>query len=396
MAKYESVVTIRGTIDDLTFRHTAEGKIVGKKTGPTRERVLTHENFELTRTNAREFKQAIMDATLLRRALGGMLDGVRCTTLNGHMNGLLHKAGQADKQHRYGSRCAAGGDVSVLTGFDLNKKLSLDTVLRVRPTHSLDATTGKMNIQIAPFIAYKRKGYPKEATHIRMVSGAVLVNFSNDSYSNNIQRSELLPLSRKTPGAICLEYQINGKPGDVLVQVMGIQLYKLVDGEEVLVKGGAVKILEALRKGNEAEREEGNEASRHQGNEGECAEEEKRQEVARIPETRIESKLHETIEEYSEATRQAAYAEGSSGEEPACGDCADRTSRIYKRPRPFHILQLERPAMHGQWRPRGGCNRQRPFQKPRTGTCGQRKCGTAQCQPYKRGTRNEIILHTKK
>lgn len=70
MAKYESIVTIRGTIDGLTFRDTAEGKIVGKKTGPSREKVLTHENFELTRNNASEFRQAIKDARLLRWALG--------------------------------------------------------------------------------------------------------------------------------------------------------------------------------------------------------------------------------------------------------------------------------------------------------------------------------------
>lgn len=91
MAKYESIVTIHGTIDDLTFRDTPEGKIVGRKTGPTREKVLTHKNFELTRINASEFGQAIKDARLLRHALGSVLDGVRCTTLNGHVNGLLHK-----------------------------------------------------------------------------------------------------------------------------------------------------------------------------------------------------------------------------------------------------------------------------------------------------------------
>jgi hypothetical protein len=247
MAKYESMITIRGTIDDLTFRNTAEGKIVGKKTGPTRERVLTHENFELTRTNAREFGQAIKDATLLRRALGSILDGIRCTTLNGHVNGLLHKVGQADKQHPYGSRCAAAGDIGLLTGIDLNKSLSLDTILREQPAHHLDAARGNMQVQIAPFIAYKRKGYPKEATHFRMVSGGILINFSNDSYSNNIQRSELLPLSRKTPEVICLEHQLNGKPDDAMLLVLGIQLYKLVNGNEVLVKGGAVRILETVR-----------------------------------------------------------------------------------------------------------------------------------------------------
>jgi|GEM_PF-734289 len=265
MAKYESIVTIRGTIDGLTFRDTQEGKVVGRKTGPTREKVLTHENFKRTRSNASEFKQAVHDARLLRRALGSILDGVSCTTLNGHVNGLVHRVSKTDQLNDYGNRCAAGGDVSILTGFDLNKKLSLDTVLRVQPVHRLDAATGMMKVRIASFIAYKRKGYSKEATHFRMVSGGVALNFSNNSYSNNIQMSGLLPLSRKTPDDIWLEHQVNGKLGDVLIQVVGIQLYKLVNGKEVLVKGGAVRILEAVKKGNEA--------MRHQGNEGEGVEE---------------------------------------------------------------------------------------------------------------------------
>jgi len=265
MAKYESIVTIRGTIDDLTFRNTAEGNIVGRKTGPTREKVLTHENFKRTRNNASEFKQAVHDARLLRRALGSLLDGVRCTTLNGHVNGLLYRVCKADKEHDYGSRSAAGGDVGILTGFDLNKKLSLDTVLPMQLVHRLDGATGMMKVRIAPFIAYKRKGYSKEATHFRMVSGGVVLNFRDNRYSNNIQTSGLLPLSRKTPGDICLEHQLNGKEGDVFIQVVGIQLYKLVNGKEVLVKGGAVRILEAVKKGNEA--------MRHQGNEGERVDE---------------------------------------------------------------------------------------------------------------------------
>lgn len=282
MAKYESIVTIRGTIDDLTFRNTAEGKIVGAKTGPTRERVLTDEKFAQTRNNASEFKQAIKDARLLRRALSSMLDGVRCATLNGHVNGLLYAIAKEDKLNDYGSRCAEAGDIGVMTGFDFNHALSLDTALPVKPAHSLDAATGLMKVEIPSFIAYKKKGYPKEATHFRIVSGGALVNFSNNNYSNKIQVSDLLPLSRKTPGDICLEHQLNTKPGDVLVQVVGIQLYKLVNGEAVLVKGGTVRILNAARiavtriedelheiveeEGNEALRE-GNKALRQQGTE---------------------------------------------------------------------------------------------------------------------------------
>lgn len=250
-----------------------------------------------------------------------MLDGVRCTTLNGHVNGLLHKVCKEDKLNGYGSRCAAGGDIGLLTGFDLNKKLSLNTVLPVQPVHSLDSTTGNMKVQISSFIAYKRKGYPQEATHFRMVSGGVLVNFSDDGYSNNIQTSELLPLSRKTPGDICLEHRLNGKPGDVMVQVLGILLYKLVNGKEVLVKGGAVRILEARMAETRIEDE------LHEVLE------------ARILETRIDGELHEIVEEEDLKGSEALSQKGHEGKERQQG-----------------IKVLSLPIVHQAAR-RGGRNR---------------------------------------
>ncbi|NII24370.1 hypothetical protein HB364_04740 [Pseudoflavitalea sp. X16] len=247
MAKYESIVTIRGTIDDLTFRKTAEGKVVGAKTGPTREKVLTHENFARTRHYAHEFKQAVKDATLLRRALGSLLDGVRCTTLNGDMHGLLRAVSRQDPTSDLGSRCASAGDVGVLTGFDFNQNLTLATALPVKIQQSLDAATGLMKVQLPSFIAYKRRAFRQEATHFRILSVGIAVNFDKQEYCSKIQTSDLLPLSRKTPGPIYLEHALNAKSGDVLVQVLGIQLYRLDKGKEVLVKGGAVQILEAAR-----------------------------------------------------------------------------------------------------------------------------------------------------
>jgi hypothetical protein len=72
----------------------------------------------------------------------------------------------------------------------------------------------------------------------------------DERYFNHIKRSELLPLSKKTPGSICLEHLLNTGPGDALVQVMGIEFYKLVNGKEVLVKGDAMRILKTIRHKN--------------------------------------------------------------------------------------------------------------------------------------------------
>jgi hypothetical protein len=115
----------------------------------------------------------------------------------------------------------------------------------------MDAAKGLLQLELPSFIARRKKRFPKEATHFRIVSCGAVVDFAHDCYSNTIKTSDLLPLGKKTPDAICLEHRLKAGPGEVLLQVMGIQFYKVVNGKEELLKGGAVRILAAALIANE-------------------------------------------------------------------------------------------------------------------------------------------------
>lgn len=247
MAKVISFIKLSGTIDDITFRKTAEGNIAGRKTGPSREKVLNDPNFDQTRRNAGEFKLAVRDAKLLRHSLDHALNGVKRTTLNAHVTGLLHAAALQDQEHDLGCRYAASGDLSKFEGFEFGQQLSLDVALPISITQHFNIASGSMKTEIPPFIARKRKGFPAAATHFRIVSAGAAINFEEGRFVNDIKKSPLFPLRKQTPNAICLDHALKCAPGDVAVQVLGIQFFTLVNGKEVLVKGGAVKILAAER-----------------------------------------------------------------------------------------------------------------------------------------------------
>lgn len=245
MARIIGPIKVRGKLDDLVCRDTEFGNIIQRKTGPRREQVLQHKSFDLTRRNAGEFKLASGHATLLRRAMGETLQSVRSSSLNGYVIKLMHRISRLDLHSEYGFRHAAGGDLGLLAGFDFNQTLLLEQALPVCFTHSLDIASGNVRLQLPSFIARKKKVYPPAATHFRIVSCAAVIDFTDDRYSNHTRKSELLPLGKSTPGAICLEHQLAVQPGETLIQVMGIHFYKIVDGQEVLLKGGAMRILEA-------------------------------------------------------------------------------------------------------------------------------------------------------
>lgn len=245
MAKYDSLFTIHGTIDGLTFRETAEGKIVGAKTGPTREQVLSSDRFTLTRYNAAEFKQSVQAATLLRRALDEALEGLRCTSLNGHVNGLLHRLTRSDTVNDFGQRCASAGDIQVLKDFEFNRQLGFSDAAGGAIEHQLDGNRGVSTVFVAPYQAYKKKAFNREATHFRLVSGVVAIDFTNRRYQRQLVFSELLPLSRKTPRTLELCSKVPVQAGQAMVQVLGIQLFEMKACGPALVKGGALRILDA-------------------------------------------------------------------------------------------------------------------------------------------------------
>jgi hypothetical protein len=137
--------------------------------------VLTCEKFDHTRRNAGEFRLAIKNATLLRRALGEAIGGVRNQSLSGNMNKLLRKAASQDKLNEFGARQTVG-DVSFLTGFEFNPDLLLETVLPVKFRQSLAIQSGTVRLQLPSFMVRRKKGFPKEATHFRIVSCGSVVN----------------------------------------------------------------------------------------------------------------------------------------------------------------------------------------------------------------------------
>jgi hypothetical protein len=246
MAKLVGLLKLRGSIDDLSFRETEDGIVVGMKPGPSRERVLTHENFKRTRLNASEFKLAVRSATLLRRALDTAIDGVRTTKLSGRMNGLLYSVADRDAEHDLGYRCAATGDVSRLEGFEFNHKLSLDYALPVIFEQHLDAVSGRAQVSIPSFIARRRKGFPKEATHFKIVSCVAAVDFDQDRCTRQIAESDMQPLSKQMP-AVELRHQLVGKPGEAMVHTLGMVFYKVEEGKAVLLRGGAMQVVVAVR-----------------------------------------------------------------------------------------------------------------------------------------------------
>jgi hypothetical protein len=183
---------------------------------------------------------------LLRHALGYLTRALRDPKFNSHVIKQMHLVAFSDTESEYGSRHANKGNLQLLEGFDLNHELSLERALPVRLEHSLDMTTGTIQLRVPSCIVRRKKVLPAGATHFKIVSCAAALNFDRHRYTNTIAESELLPLSKQVQ-AVELEHSLVGKPGQVMVHTVGMVFYKVEEGKVELLRGGMMRVVEVVR-----------------------------------------------------------------------------------------------------------------------------------------------------
>jgi len=245
MAKQDGLFPLIGTIDNLTFSKSPFGYLAKKKTGPTRKQVLKNKQFERTRENAADFKTAVRTATLVRQSLRPILRGSANIWLNGRMNRLLLQAVRSDKTHSRGQKAMQPAALSIIKGFEINHQNTFSRRKGVPCKIKKNTRKSVMQLTIPSFIPTTALTPPDGATHFEIVSISATVDFNKNTWSNAIERSSLIAISRRKTKPLSLQHPITGKAGEAQLQAVGVLFYKMIDGLEKLLKGGAGKVVEA-------------------------------------------------------------------------------------------------------------------------------------------------------
>jgi hypothetical protein len=243
MAKVISPFQIRGSIGDLTFFVNEFGQQVKPKSGPTEWHIKKQGSFKNAHRNAAEWKRATAAAQRLRMAMGSLLDGVKNMRLSGRMIAQMLKVIQADPVHDWGERVIGAGDPSVLTGFEFNHNLSLDDALPLNVENCYTVDAGKVSLQVPAFRLRKKKVLPPKATHYQLVSCVLTVDFDKRRSRQDKQESPLLAMGRQSGAPFCPEHVLaSDTPG--CFWLLGIKFYTMVNDQPVLLKGGALRVMQ--------------------------------------------------------------------------------------------------------------------------------------------------------
>ena len=139
---------------------------------------------------------------------------------------------------------AIAGHLHKLTGFEFNNNQALATILRVSCKAAVNPVNGTMQINFASFIPIKHITAPADATHFKIISVGAAIDFTNQKFTNSYGYTPLLPIDKKTVKPVCMQHQPEAITGQCLLLAAGIVFYKMEDGFEQMIKGGALKIVE--------------------------------------------------------------------------------------------------------------------------------------------------------
>lgn len=236
MARQESIITLVGSIGELSFYNSKYGPIVRRKGGPGAKKIKKGENFERVREHNREFGACGKAGGAMRRAFSRMLRESQETTTVSRLIKLLFAVKNLDgtsvrgaRNIRLGLGTAAGK--ALLKGFEFNAGAPLDAVLK--KTYQLSAGAGSLSI--SGFKPRQHLKVPKGATEVCLRYAVLEMDFDSSEWRLYQSTDTVVPISNSAV-PVLLDSGCPAMSPHCLVGVLQVCFYQDINGQLYALK----------------------------------------------------------------------------------------------------------------------------------------------------------------
>lgn len=243
MARQKGIIKLEGTIADITFYKSKDGHMAREKGGVPGDRIANDPAFQRTRENGAEFGRAGKAGKILRNAIRGLLQNAKDSKVVSRLTTEMVKVIQADATSQRGLRNVIDGEAAMLNGFDFNINSKLSTTLYALFAAAINRVAGTIILNVPPFIPLNMIAAPSGATHYKIVSAGVEIDFENEVSRSDLQESAILPWDNALSVDLTLTNNITPNSTNVLFAMLGIQFYQEVNGVKYPLKNGAFNSL---------------------------------------------------------------------------------------------------------------------------------------------------------
>lgn len=247
MARQRGIMKLEGTIGDITFYKSKDGFLAKEKGGIPADRIANDPAFQRTRENGAEFGSAGKAGKVLRTAIRGMLQNAKDPRVVSRLTTEMLKVIQADATSQRGLRNVIDGEAELLEGFDFNINAKLGTTIYAPFTATINRAAGELKVDIPAFIPINMIAAPVGASHFKIVSAGVEVDFENESYVTDYSETAELPWDNVATAVINHVNNVTAASTKPLFLILGIQFYQEVNGTKYSLKNGAFNSLSIVK-----------------------------------------------------------------------------------------------------------------------------------------------------
>ena len=231
MAKQSGILKLRGTVDDITFKNTKHGYIMGAKSRLDANAIRTRPSFLLTRQSNAEFGRAAKGGALLRQAFSDQLQKSKDGNVVIRMMKLLLQVIKGDTTSSRGKRNIPSGNLALLSGFNFNANALFPEVFTAPESDTVDRVAGTVTVSIPSFIPLNKIKAPASATHFKLVTAAGEIDFDNQVDNVDSIETATLPLDASPTVAINNVLSLTAGTTLPIVVIVGVLFYELVNGD---------------------------------------------------------------------------------------------------------------------------------------------------------------------
>lgn len=247
MAQQKGIIRIEGTLGGMTFYKSQDGYLVREKGGVSKDKIANDPNFQRTRENGAEFGRAGKAGKLLRTALRAQLQNASDARVVSRLTTDFLKVIQADATSPRGMRNVIDGEAELMAGFEFNINGKLGSTLYAPFTSTIDRATGALTVDVPSYVPINMIAAPGGATHYKIVSAGVEIDFENETYTVDVNESAVLAWDATASTALSLANTVTSASTHPLFLVLGIEFYQEVNGQMYSLKNGAYNPLAIVK-----------------------------------------------------------------------------------------------------------------------------------------------------
>ncbi|KAA2238799.1 hypothetical protein F0L74_21535 [Chitinophaga agrisoli] len=211
--------------------------------GIEKERFLNDPVYEQTRKVAAEFARCTKAGKLL-------LDSAKYVSADGLDNKVISRLHQVmrlviekDRVHGLGMRTITSDGISLLRGFNFNQDAKLTSIFFAPFAAGIDRAAGMATITIPRFIPERMMKRPAGATHVIIVSGAAVIDFTKGEKMVDGTKSIVLPSDAPTGDPITLNHEFVANGSNPVFLMLGLRFITSINNKDYKLLGRAFNAL---------------------------------------------------------------------------------------------------------------------------------------------------------